>query len=191
MRRSSYFILFAFTVLCLHSTALRALPADSRVEPGKAVLPFDFSLMNKVMLEEFGNAWGISKNGTIGSEGVVLAYANPDGSYRVRGLRPSNEFQRFTFQWEEGIIAVFHTHSRGVDPRPSNDDIIVADRHNVLMFTLTLRGMYVYDPQTRKTSLVMCGLDWLNAAKWTDKLSMQMAAVSPSFTSKLIASGSR
>jgi proteasome lid subunit RPN8/RPN11 len=106
-------------------------------------------------------------------------------------LNSSNEFQKFSFTWEDGIIAIFHTHPRGVDPRPSDGDMKVADKYRVLMFTLTHRGMYVYDPQTKKTSIVMYGVDWLDASNWSDELSMKMAALSPSFSSRLVANSSR
>ena len=65
----------------------------------------------------------------------------------------------------------------------------VADKYNVLMFTLTVRGMYVYDPGTKKTSVVMYGLDWLDASKWTDEVALKMANLSPSFASKLVVNG--
>ena len=67
----------------------------------------------------------------------------------------------------------------------------IADKYKVLMFTLTLQGMYVYDPGTKKTSAVMYGLDWLNASKWTDEVTMKMASLSPSFASKLVVNSSR
>jgi hypothetical protein len=34
------------------------------------------------------------------------------------------------------------------------------------MFTITIHGMYVYDPLTQKTSMIHYGLDWLDFGKW-------------------------
>jgi hypothetical protein len=191
MRRTSCLFIFAFTMMSISATATRGLPATVDPKPARAITPFDFSRVNKAMMEEFEKAWRISKNGTSDAEGVILFYLLPDGSYKVKGLNSTNEFKSATFVWEDGIIAIFHTHPRAVDPRPSDGDIKVADKYRVLMFTLSLRGMYVYDPQTKKTSAVMYGVDWLDQAKWTDELSMRMAALSPSFSSRLVASSSR
>jgi len=65
------------------------------------------------------------------------------------------------------IIAVVHTHPNGVDPKPAGDDLRLADRFGVPVFTITQRGMYVYDPDTKKVSLVKAGLEWLESAKWS------------------------
>jgi hypothetical protein len=196
MRQISRLFVLTVTVLFLHASAYRALPATDNAKPDsarpvRAVTPFDFSRVNKAMLREFEKAWRISKNGTYDAEGVVLFFALPDGSYRVKALNSSNEFKSFTFAWEDGIIAIFHTHPRSVDPRPSDGDTKVADKYQVLMFTISHRGMYVYDPQSKKTSAVMQGVDWLDASKWTDELSMKMAGLSPSFSSRFLANGSR
>ncbi|MBI3653922.1 MAG: hypothetical protein HY231_23065 [Acidobacteria bacterium] len=136
-------------------------------------------------------AWRISKCGLSDNEGVVLVYATPTGRYQIKTPNSSNQFRSFTFPWQDDIIAIFHTHPRSVDPRPSLYDMQVADKYQVLVFTLTLQGMYVYDPQLKRTHLVIAGLDWLEAAKWTDELATKMAAVSSSFSSRLITNGSR
>ena len=74
--------------------------------------------------------------------------------------------KRFTFGWTDDIIAVVHTHPNGYDPKPTGKDLLLADRFRIPIFTLTQRGMYVYDPETRKISVVQDGLDWLAASKW-------------------------
>jgi len=38
------------------------------------------------------------------------------------------------------------------------------------MFTITSRGMFVYDPSTKKTSQLMENLDWLDLSKWNKSL---------------------
>jgi hypothetical protein len=191
MRPISRLFVFAFTMLFLHTTAIQGLPVKANTKAARTLTPFDFSRVDKEMLLEFEKAWRISKNGTDDAEGVVLFYAMPDGSYKAKSLNSSNEFKRFTFTWEDGITAIFHTHPRSVDPRPSENDMQIADKYQVLMFTLSLRGLYVYDPQTKKTSAVLYGVDWLDAAKWTDELAVKMAGLSPSFASRLVATSSR
>ncbi len=191
MRRFLYLLSFTLTVIILVSATEQDLSAKPKTVPTRAIVPFDFSRINKEMTEEFRKAWRIAKVGTSDYEGVVLFYLLPDGSYKVKALNPSNEFKQFTFLWDEQIVAIFHTHPQGVDPKPALEDMKIADKYQVLMFTLTIRGMYVYDPVTRKTSTVMVGLDWLDESKWTDELALKMANLSPSFSSKLALNGSR
>jgi hypothetical protein len=35
------------------------------------------------------------------------------------------------------------------------------------MFTLTVKGMFLYDPATKAVSRVQPGIDWMDEAKWT------------------------
>jgi hypothetical protein len=93
-------------------------------------------------------------------------YPTPDGATLAISQGKSDEQKRFTFGWAANIIAVVHTHPNGVDPKPAGDDLRLADRFGVPVFTITQRGMYVYDPDTRKTSMVQDGIDWLESTKW-------------------------
>jgi hypothetical protein len=191
MRRFSYLLSLSLTITFFASTTMQSSLAKPYIDPPRTVVPFDFSIINQEMTEEFSKAWRVAKAGTSEYEGVVLYYLLPDGSYQVKALKSTNEYKKFSFTWDNRIAAIFHTHPKSVDPRPSVDDMKVADKYNVLMFTLTVRGMYVYDPGTKKTSVVMYGLDWLNASKWTDEVALKMANLSPSFASKLAVNGSR
>lgn len=191
MRRCAYLLSLILTVLLFAPATLQSSLAKPRTDPPRTIVPFDFSKVNKEMTIEFEKAWRVAKAGTSEYEGVVFAYLLPDGSFTVEALKSTNEFKKFTFTWDDRIVAIFHTHPKSVDPRPSPDDTKVADKYKVLMFTLTARGMYVYDPGTRKTSTVMYGLDWLKASKFTDEVALRMANLSPSFSSRLEVNGSR
>jgi proteasome lid subunit RPN8/RPN11 len=191
MRRFSSFLCLIFTLVMVAPPSLRSSLAKPRTEPVRTMVPFDFAKINPEMTKEFEKAWRIAKAGTSEYEGVVLFYLLPDGSYRVEALKSTNEFKKFTFTWDDRIVAIFHTHPKSVDPRPSTEDTKVADKYNVLMFTLTTRGMYVYDPGSKKTAVVVYGLDWLKASNWTDELALRMANLSPSFASRLVVTGSR
>ena len=46
------------------------------------------------------------------------------------------------------------------------EDLRTADRFGIPVLTITRRGMHVYDPDTKKISLVREGLDWLDSTKW-------------------------
>jgi hypothetical protein len=89
-----------------------------------------------------------------------------NGGYSGREMGPTNEHKRFTFRWHPATRAIVHTHPNSSDPRPQAEDIAVADKHQVPVFTITSQGMYVYDPISKKLSKIMSNLDWLDISNW-------------------------
>jgi hypothetical protein len=128
---------------------------------------FVISKFDKSVVESFGKAWMRVGDGSLPKESVVLILRMYDGSYRARDLGSTNEHKQFTFRWHPATIAIVHTHPNNSDPKPQHDDIAVADKFHVPIFTITSRGMYVYDPGTGKLSTVMRNLDWLDSSRWT------------------------
>jgi hypothetical protein len=137
---------------------------DSVVKPNPGL--FDTSQVTSDVIKEFEKAWGISSNGTSGKEGVVLLFKTHGAGYSARVQPKTNEQKQATFYWIPNAIAIVHTHPNRSDPRPSSEDKRLAHRFNVPMFTITIHGMYVYDPLTQKTSMIHYGLDWLDFGKW-------------------------
>lgn len=156
------------------ATALSEAVEASRTHPNRiAVLRgagFAISKVDKQMVGAFGQAWRRSGNGSSPLEGVVLILRMADGSYRGREMGSTNEHKRFTFRWHPATIAIVHTHPNGSDPKPQDEDIAVANKYNVPIFTITSRGMYVYDPGAKKLSKVMSNLDWLDVSNWNKGL---------------------
>jgi len=128
---------------------------------------FVISKFDKQIVEAFAKAWQHSESGTSGLEGVVLIVRMADGSYNGIELGRTNEHKKFTFRWQAGTIAIVHTHPNSSDPKPQQDDLGVADKFGVPIFTITNRGMYVYDPSNKRTSKVIKDLDWLDATKFS------------------------
>jgi hypothetical protein len=122
------------------------------------------------MVDAFGTAWRRSGNGSLPLEGLVLILRMADGSYSGREMGSTNEHKQFTFRWHPAIVAIVHTHPNTSDPKPQCEDIAVANTHHVPIFTITSRGMYVYDPGTKKVSKVMSNLDWLEIENWSKGL---------------------
>lgn len=120
------------------------------------------NIIDQAIVTEFGKAWRISGDGTNGREGVVLIFRMADGSYTGKLQRFTNQHKKATFIWNPAAIAIVHTHPNGCDPKPADQDKRVAEKYGIPNFTITLRGMYVYDPATKKTIKVLDGLDWLN-----------------------------
>lgn len=155
-------------------TALSDAAEEALAHPNRAVLPrgadLAISTIDKQMVEAFGTAWRRSGNGSLPLEGVVLILRMADGGYSGREMGSTNEHKRFTFRWHPETIAIVHTHPNTSDPKPQDEDIAVADMYHVPVFTITSRGMYVYDPGSRKLSKVMSNLDWLDASNWSKRL---------------------
>ncbi|MEW6210217.1 MAG: hypothetical protein AB1631_17760 [Acidobacteriota bacterium] len=114
---------------------------------------------------EFQKAWHIADGGAGEVEAVVLLYRMRDGSIRARSLGRTNERKRFTFAWHPGIVAVVHTHPNSSNAQPAGEDIRLADRFRVPVCTITNRGMFAYDPATRKTVKLHEGLNWLRPSR--------------------------
>jgi hypothetical protein len=153
---------FGLTFLCHGVSSLAQTKNGSHGE--KTV--FIISKIDAAAAIVFQQAWHVSRNGSDGFEGLVLVYPTLDGSILAKSQGKSAEQKHFTFGWTANIIAVVHTHPNGVDPKPAGEDLRLADRFGVPVFTITQRGMYVYDPESRKISMVQAGLDWLESPKW-------------------------
>ena len=128
--------------------------------------PFNLSKIDAPILTEFHKAWHRSGNGMCDVESVILVFSNPDGSYRAQSLKPTNEVRQVTFRWNPETIAVIHTHPNNSNPEPADQDMALANRFGVPIFTITLRGMFMYDPDTKKVSKIKDGLRWLDASSW-------------------------
>lgn len=134
---------------------------------------FVISRFDRKMIGEFSRAWIRAGDGTAANESVVLILRMVGGGYSARSLGTTNQNRAFTFGWHPGTVAVVHTHPNGSDPRPQGEDIKVADKYGVPVFTITSRGMFVYDPRTRTTSMVKRNLDWLDPSNWTSELAQK------------------
>ncbi len=145
---------------------LLPLIAASVCEAQTAPSSFDAAKIDKWVVAEFQKAWHISANGTCDIEGVVLLFANADGSYRAQTLRQTNERRQVTFKWNPHTTAIVHTHPNDARAQPTEQDIQVAERFKVPMFTITRKGMFMYDPGTKKITKIKDGLSWLEASSW-------------------------
>jgi hypothetical protein len=125
--------------------------------------------MNPDVIREFGKAWQAVHYGKADTERAILLFRKADGSLSAESLGYTNEFNSFTFKWNPAAIAIVHTHrnKEGAEPAPADKE--VANRLGVPIFTITSRGMYVYDPENREVIKVQDGLDWLDASKWSKR----------------------
>ena len=134
--------------------------------PHLSGLDLVLSTFDRSVVSKFREAWQRVAGGMLPSESVILILRMGDGSYRTLMPNPTNEYKRFTFAWNPATIAIVHTHPNGCPAQPEGDDLAIADKYRVPIFTITSRGMFVYDPATRKTTRVLEGTQWQNDAAW-------------------------
>lgn len=132
----------------------------------KTIAASVMSLFDKDVVKAFRAAWYHAGKGLKPVEAVVLIIRKADGSCKAVLLDPTRQHYRFTFRWQPGTIAIVHTHPNDSIPGPAVADIDIAERFQVPMFTLTVTGMFLYDPTTNVTSRVQNGIDWLVNSKW-------------------------
>jgi hypothetical protein len=110
---------------------------------------------------EFQKAWWIAGGGVKSIEAVVLLYRGRNGSLIARSQGCTNQRLSFSFAWSPNAIAIVHTHPNNASPEPQRNDLQIADKFGVPVFTITNRGMFVYDPVSKKTRKVLSDLTWL------------------------------
>jgi len=128
---------------------------------------FQLSDIDEKVIKKLNGAWQQCVLGTMDTEAVVLVLREPGGSIKPVLAGRTNQSYKFTFIWNPATIAVIHTHPNNRDPRPEPQDIQIARKFDVPMFTITRRGMYMYDPVTDRISRVKDGIDWLDSSSWT------------------------
>ena len=123
--------------------------------------------IDEKVVGQFKNAWRSVGAGVDKIEAVVLLYRKLDGSLEATLEPITYQVERSEFRWNAAISGVVHTHPNCDDSRPAGADLRLAKRFQVPVFTITSRGMYMYDPEKNKISLVKPGLNWLDPSKWS------------------------
>ena len=161
------FPLYALPRLLAHLPAPEIEAARiNRSGPHLSGLDFVLSTFDRSVVGKFREAWHRVGNGALPTESVVLILRMRDGSFDTFMPSPTNEYKRFTFAWRPATIAIVHTHPNSSTATPEGGDLDLADKYKVPIFTLTSRGMFVYDPATRKTTRVLDGVEWGDDAAW-------------------------
>lgn len=163
-------LLFVSAVFCLtlsfSTVQAQTSPSNDRRPLVGSPSRFVLSDIDEKMVKQFNGAWQQCVLGTKATEAVVLVLRDPDGSVKAVSAGGSTQSYKFTFTWNPAIIAIFHTHPNNRDPKPVEQDILVARRFDVPIFTLTRQGMFMYDPATDRITRVKSGIDWLEYSSW-------------------------
>lgn len=129
------------------------------------VVNFDVNEMDWTVAQVFARAWKMSHGGTCPHEvAVVLRMQN--GRYVAELQQSNNKHYTTSVTVTPGVVALVHTHPNARPAEPSPTDRRIADRLGLPVVTLSSRGVYAYDPSTRKTTKVMAGVTWLDRANW-------------------------
>ncbi|MCP5115231.1 MAG: hypothetical protein GY953_30735 [bacterium] len=142
--------------------ALAAAPYNGR--PSRE--SFNIWKLDRGAVQTFRQAWETAGLGNRDLEALVLVMEDPTGGHEASYRGASRLYRAARFTWDPRTVAIFHTHPNRSTEKPSTRDRALADRMRVPIFTLTNRGLWGYDPATRKTSLVMDGIRWLYPKNW-------------------------
>ena len=157
----------AFCLLCFSTGQAQTSSSDNDRPRAGNRSRFVLSDIDPQVIKEFNGAWQQCVLGTKNNEAVVLVLRDADGSTRAVSGGNSTQSYEFTFKWNPAIIAIFHTHPNNRDPKPVKQDIQVARRFDVPIFTLTRQGMFMYDPATERITKIKNGIDWLDSSSWS------------------------
>jgi hypothetical protein len=159
-------LILMFDLLAVGSVAASHIKTQSLDCESTHDRTFDLSKIDESMTKQFLKAWNHSHNGIDNIEAGLLIFQNPDGSYRAVGTPHTNQPDALTIDLDPDAIAIVHTHPNKLDPKPSAQDMRVADGHGMPILTITSWGMYMYDPCTKKVTKIQNNLDWLSATKF-------------------------
>jgi hypothetical protein len=128
---------------------------------GGADLPAVVRQVDGAVVAELRRAWIVAHAGAAPTEEVVILTPAPGGGFEAKLQPHSNLHGSSRFLLPPDAAAIFHTHPDSVLPQPSRDDRRLADRTGIPVFTLSSRGLFVYDPATGRISKLEGRLDWL------------------------------
>ena len=144
---------------------LAALAADGTLAESTPER-FDIRQLDREAVRTFRKAWETAGLGNRDLEALVLVVEDIAGRRQALYRGPSREYRSARFSWDPRTVAIVHTHPNRSSEKPSTQDRALADRMGVPVYTLTNRGLWGYDPSTKKTALVMDGMRWFHPKNW-------------------------
>ena len=168
MKKRSWMLALFLSNTCFLVAAFAEIgPVTEPVsEPADTESAVKVGRIDRSIIKEFEKAWAVSSAGASNLEGLVLIFRMLDGSYKAKSQGNTNQFKRFSFKWVPNAVAIVHTHPTSIDPRPSPEDQEISIKLGVPVYTITTRGMFLFNPKTGKITKIMDGMDWLDHTKW-------------------------
>ena len=106
-------------------------------------------------------AWRESGCGQLGIEAAFRLDGSPS-NYRIIAIERTFEQGHQTVTIVSGVtFALFHVHPKTASPEPSSVDESVGQKYALRIYSIHARGLYAYDPNTKKTVKVRDGVEWM------------------------------
>ena len=134
---------------------------------------FQMGRVNKEIVSTLKEAWRLAGSGRSSREAGVLLLQNDDGSYNAKLVFDPDAYRQVRFEVTEDVVAMLHTHPNDGNSEPSPQDKRNADFLQIPTFTISATGLWVYNPRTRQTRIVMLDETWMDPANWTEKVAAQ------------------
>lgn len=137
---------------------IAVLPFDALAEDVKEQDVKRLDLQNCKIMLIFAEVWKYSPLDE--KERAVWIVKNSNGEYEsIKWLRtPQRNITNWSDSLPENIVAVAHTHGDHLDPKPSQQDISVAQHLDISVYTLTRKGIWRAAPDGSITEEV--GQGW-------------------------------
>jgi hypothetical protein len=128
---------------------------------------FALNRINAGMVARMREAWELAGRGSSNREAAVLIVDRGEGTYDAVLAQDPEGYRSMRMMVPAGSVAIFHTHPNFTGSEPSPQDRLNSDLLGIPNFTLTDRGVWIYDPHTQRTSRVMYRLSWLDPKNWS------------------------
>jgi hypothetical protein len=136
-------------------------PATAHLQQMPPPIPENLDRQTDV-LNHMKGVWKSVGNGMTGIEwGFRIDKAADNEGLSVVPHPNDHMMHHATFPGTDNTVAEFHNHTHGHDPKPSDIDKALGDKHKIDIYTFGEGGLYKYDWRTRKTVLLKGGLEWL------------------------------
>jgi hypothetical protein len=132
---------------------------------------FEMSRMDGEIVATLRKAWKLAEEGRSAREAGVMVLREADGRYTATLVFDPSAFHQVRFSVTPNVVAIFHTHPNQVGREPSPNDRANSDLLQIPTFTLTNRGLWVYNPITRRVRQVMLMTSWLDPKSWASEKS--------------------
>ena len=139
---------------------------------------FDIRRIDAEVVATLQQAWKLADEGRSAREAGVMVLRDADGSYTAKLVFDPASFHSVRFEITADVVAILHTHPNQSGREPSPADRANADLLQIPTFTLTDRGLWVYNPKTRDVRQVMIRLTWLNPKNWSSEKLLEQAGLS-------------
>jgi RHS repeat-associated protein len=116
-------------------------------------------ICNQDVINAMKKSWSQTSNGTSGLEAGFRLDGTSD-SYTIVESPSSNTQMKQSMEISPTTFDLFHVHPNKADPNPSPNDINIANKFGIDVFTMSSNGLFEYDPKTKTTVKLRNGLDW-------------------------------